>query len=288
MYSFKPLEDEDKKCAAGRQPTDGTCFTIEQLTKLAKGYNSTVKEDDKKIEIKNDKKYLLKELVDKLPKTCKDQLCILKEKYVNNIDNFDILYNTFRPKGPTYKFKWLSTSNINQIMIQYQEDPNYKDFIFLGAVPLDFQEINIPINFKKNGFNTFLNNLYNDNIKKIGIVFNLDKHYEPGSHWVASYADIEKNQVYFFDSYGKKPEKEIYQYITKIMDWIINKKNIQKKEIDYRHNTVRHQFKNSECGVYSCNFIIRLLKGETFENITSNITLDDKINTCRQKYFRFK
>ena len=33
--------------------------------------------------------------------------------------------------------------------------------------------------------------------KKIGIVFNLDKHNQPGSHWVALYTDLKANQVYF-------------------------------------------------------------------------------------------
>ena len=47
----------------------------------------------------------------------------------------------------------------------------------------------------------------------------------------------------------------------------------------------RHQYKNSECGVYSMNFIIRLLNGESFKNITENKTLDDPMNRCRDKYF---
>jgi hypothetical protein len=55
---------------------------------------------------------------------------------------------------------------------------------------------------------------------------------------------------------------------------------------DVRYNKKQHQFKNSECGVYSINFIIRLLKGETFNEITENITKDDEMNNCRNVYFR--
>ena len=51
------------------------------------------------------------------------------------------------------------------------------------------------------------------------------------------------------------------------------------------YNKHRHQYKGSECGVYSINFIIRLLDGETFEHITRNKTLDDEMNECRKKYF---
>ena len=60
-------------------------------------------------------------------------------------------------------------------------------------------------------------------------------------------------------------------------------KNLSK--FDIRFNNIQHQFKNSECGVYSINFIIRLAKGESFDNITNNITNDDEMNLCREVYF---
>jgi hypothetical protein len=33
------------------------------------------------------------------------------------------------------------------------------------------------------------------------------------------------------------------------------------------------------------NFILRLLKGESFFDITNNITKDDDVNKCREVYF---
>ena len=45
-------------------------------------------------------------------------------------------------------------------------------------------------------------------------------------------------------------------------------------KFDIRYNNVQHQFKNSECGVYSINFVIRLAQGETFNDIVNNITKD--------------
>ena len=141
--------------------------------------------------------------------------------------------------------------------------------------------------------------------KKIGYVFNLDEHWKSGSHWVAMYGDLDKNQLYFFDSYGKKPDKRVRTLAKRIAKWMykkdckkckdvsdsesvmnsVNAKNTfkNKVEVDYNHN--RHQYKNSECGVYSMNFIIRLLNGESFKNITENKTLDDPMNRCRDKYF---
>jgi hypothetical protein len=57
-------------------------------------------------------------------------------------------------------------------------------------------------------------------------------------------------------------------------------------EFDVRYNKIQHQFKNSECGVYSMNFIIRILEGDTFDDIINNITNDDKMNENRNIYFR--
>ena len=70
---------------------------------------------------------------------------------------------------------------------------------------------------------------------------------------------------------GKEKKNKIEQKIT---------------TIDYNRN--RHQYKNSECGVYSLNFILRLLNGHTFEEISKNKVLDDDINKCRDTYFRFE
>ena len=61
--------------------------------------------------------------------------------------------------------------------------------------------------------------------------------------------------------------------------------NNKLKGFDIRYNNIQHQFKNSECGVYSINFVIRLVKGETFDEIINNVTKDDKMNECRKTYF---
>lgn len=54
---------------------------------------------------------------------------------------------------------------------------------------------------------------------------------------------------------------------------------------DIRYSEIRNQYKNSECGVYSMNFIIRLLHGTKFNNIIEQEVPDDTINKCREIYF---
>jgi hypothetical protein len=306
---FNP-NDEFKKCAPNKKfdNYNYTCFSLKQLIKMSASYNKFTSNKDKQINLDTkDKKYLLKELIDKLPDTCKSQECLLKEEFVAVLNDFDLLYNTLRPLGPNEKTKWLSSSDINQIMVQYTF--KYPEYKFFGALPIDFETIEIPINYETNNFFKILYNMYTNEKYKIGFVLNLDKHNQSGSHWVALYSDLKNKQVYFFDSYGIKPKKEIVKLMSMIAYWININNTICKydnitftkydmlkftkgksnkfTDIDIQYNIIRHQFKHSECGVYSVNFILRLLNGHKFDTITKNITLDDEINNCREIYFRF-
>ena len=286
---LKKVIEDDTRCAPHIRYSDGSCFSLKQLIEIAKSYNKNNKD---KIIINNNKLYLVNQLKQKLSKICSSQTCWLKLDFIRNMNDKDINENTLRPKGPTKKYEWLNTIHINEVISQYHN--KYNDFLFLGAVPYDFEILPIlgitDINF---------NELINDNKTKIGLIINLDEHYKSGSHWVALYTDLLKGQVYYFDSYGKKPKKRIKQFVTKKIKFLYKRKynieldlnnNIsvlqeQLKSFDIRYNQVRHQFKNSECGVYSINFILRLVKGETFDNITNNITSDDEVNKCRKVYF---
>ena len=306
---FKP-KNEFRKCAPNKifDKKNDTCFNLDQVIKMVESYNNKQSNENNKIILnsnKLDKKILLDELTKKLDKTCNTQECLLKEDFVVKIDDFDLKFNTLRPLGPNNKTKWLSSSDINQIMIQYTI--KYNNFIFFGALPIDFEDIELPIDYTK--INTYFDNMYKDNKYKIGFVFNLDNSTQSGSHWVALYTDLKDKKIYFFDSYATQPKKQIIKLMSKIAYWMCinnpyNKKisfedykinfdneglTIKYKDfnIEIKYNTHRHQFKHSECGVYSVNFILRLLKGDKFKKITSEVTLDDDINKCRKTYFRF-
>jgi hypothetical protein len=274
------------KCAPGKNFTDNSCYTLDDLIKIAQEYNKIY---NNSIEIVNDKKTLLKSLVSEMKKTydCDDQVCWLNTNIMKNLSN--VKKYTFRPEGPKSKYKWLSTSNINDVMYQYENI--YPKFKFLGAVPYDFEELDF-YDFKKLNLNNF-SSMY----PYFGMVINLDPHYKSGSHWVSLYGDFNKKHVYFFDSFGNPPRKKIRKFIRKLVNFMYtnqyNKKiNFKSVELDdlkdfrIKFNHKQHQFKNSECGVYSMNFIIRLLKKETFDEIV-NEKLDDKfMNSCRNVYFR--
>jgi hypothetical protein len=282
----------DKKCAPGKKYKEGSCFTVNNLLSMAILINK--KHPEEYIELKEDKKYLLKK-INKFMKgyyDCNDQVCWLKTDLLEILDNNDINFFTFRPDGPEGKTGWLSTSDINNVMNQYEK--KYNDFKFFGAVPYDFEDLKFlkvsKINFKdlgKTGKN------------QLGMVVNLDKHNMKGSHWVAIYVNLEKEQIYFFDSFANQPGDLVKKFLGKCLKYMYKKRfntdltkndldeyNMNLDKFDVRYNSIRHQFKNSECGVYSMNFILRLLNGEDFDSITTNITKDDQMNECREIYFK--
>jgi hypothetical protein len=234
------------------------------------------------------------ELNNRFKNKCIDQLCWINQAKIKAWYKIQKLY--FRPHGPNRKLEWLSTTDINNVLEQYQNIHN--DFLFLGAVPYDFEELPIlnigDINFKE---------LENENKYQLGLVINLDDHTKGGSHWVALYINLKKYQIYFFDSVGKPPGKKIKRFIKKITKYLYKKKYNKKlslsllkkggnieginnlSKLDIKYNNIQHQFKNTECGVYSTNFIIRLLNGEQFNNIINNIIKDDKMNEFRKEIF---
>mgnify|MGYP006897233767 CR=1 FL=1 len=63
----------------------------------------------------------------------------MQQTFVTKLHDPEIKDNTFRPKGPQGKFEWLSTVDINKVMEQYHH--SHPDFKFLGAVPIDFDDL---------------------------------------------------------------------------------------------------------------------------------------------------
>jgi hypothetical protein len=300
------METKIDKCAPSKKFENGSCFSLESLKLIASKYNEKNKLDQ--INISDNKEDLVKQLTKAFSSSCNSQVCWLRLDLVKSIKNEDIHDDTFRPSGPAKKYDWLSTTNINDVVSQYEE--KYDDFVFLGAVPNDFEELPI-LGLSNINFDDFIK----DKKTKLGLVINLDTHNQSGSHWVALYTDLLKNKIYYFDSVGKKPGKRIKKFNNRILKYMYNKKynkeinideiigllnktnknvstkyykmlNNKLKDFDIRYNNIQHQQNDSECGVYSINFILRMVKGEKFDEITKNITSDEEVNKCRKVYFR--
>jgi hypothetical protein len=272
-------------CAPGIKYEGGSCITLDVIEEMFNTYNS---ENKIKIIIEPNilkmkqynpityKKYLVDILNAKLKSKCDNQLCWLGLpifKKMNKEEYIDLKFKTFKPEGPL-KHEWLSNIDIQKIFIQYED--YYKEFKFLGAVPRDFDEIDI-YKFSYLNYDEFVNS----GKSKIGIIFNHDKSNSGGSHWVSMFVDLLKGKIYYFDSVGSNPKKEIRFLISKFEEYFKNKNITIEKKI----NNVQHQQKDSECGVYAVSFILRILDGETFDEISKNVISDDDVNLCRKKYF---
>ena len=279
----KKTKKNKSKCSPKNKDNNFSCFSKKSLIKILNQWNNYY--GDKIIfSNKNTIQELWNKLDNMLKDKCNSEWCWIEQEFVKQMHDNELSKNTFRPKMPkkwyTHPREWLTTTDIENVMKQYEK--KYDDFKFIGPVPIDFDYKPNPGQCIVNELCKInLNNLVNKGMNKLGIVFNLDEHDEPGSHWVALYTDISKGGVYYFDSYGMEPPEEI----ELLMNRLTSQGKTHNSNMKKYYNKVRHQFKNSECGVYSMHFIINLLEGKTFEDVTKNIIKDDDMLKNRDLYY---
>ena len=271
----------EKFCSPGQQTHSGnTCFDNKALINIIKSWN-THNTDNKVIYNKKDSvNSLWVKINNKFKGDCDNELCWMEQSFIDNKK----YKQYFRPSIPTEwsskPREWLSTININHVLTQY--DTKYKDFMFIGTVPIDFDDELAPGNCVVNELcKVNINTFFQNNIRRIGIVFNLDKHTEDGSHWVALFCNFKKKEICYFDSYGIAPPTEINTLMLKLKEQA-TKHNINMK---LKYNKVRHQYKNTECGIYCINFIVKLLEGRGFETHCNKIIDDDTMFKNRNVFF---
>jgi hypothetical protein len=267
-----------------------SCFDFDSLVKIVTGWNKQHHEDIIKIpKINNEsnKKKLWKEIDVRLKDKCTSEWCWIEQEFVKRVGSKELESN-FRPKMPrSWKknpYEWLSSVDIQSVMAQYEE--KYPEFYFIGPVPIDFD-------YRENMGQCVVDELCNINIAnllkngttKVGVIFNLDKHDQPGSHWIALFMDIKEHIICFFDSYGHEPPNEIKVLIDRLQKQASELPPPDNFKFTYNCNKTRHQYEHSECGVYSIYFVIQLLeKKKTFNELQSRIP-DEFVNKKRKYFF---
>jgi hypothetical protein len=187
-----------------------------------------------------------------------------------------------KPKSPTSWITkptdWLSDKDIDEVEKEFMV--LIKEYKFLGCVSIDF-DLKSPEGkcIVDALCSTQLKELYKTGKTKIGIVFNTDVHTGSGEHWMALYCDISPEvepRITFFDSYSEKPSKEIKRLMLRWKDeWDSTK--IHNKKMETTYNSTRHQYKNSECGMYCLYFHYCCL---------NNIPMDESIPDIVMNSFR--
>lgn len=253
-----------------------TCLDHNSLMKIVNGLGIKIP--------KNASDFQIWRLIQKrMAKTCNNEMCWIEKSNLDHYEKNKIIEH-YKPKKPdvwnSRPTEWLDTNNIENVLNQYQR--KHKNFYFVGAVPIDFDHRYSPTNCVVNELcNISVRNLLKKGKSNLGVVFNLDKHDEPGSHWVGTFARLNRGEVGYFDSYGYAAPREVVALMEKIKQQCSE----LKQRVTLKFNKIRHQRKNSECGVYSINFIIKMLEGHDFDTICRNVIDDDTMNSYRNSFF---
>jgi hypothetical protein len=258
-----------------------SCYTSQALHKLRDIWNS--RHPDIKITSNN-----TREIWDKLRSlmstSCNKESCWLKHKCIKEGVDKSIINNTFAPLQPVeWKRKpneWLSSVDIQKVMKQYEKA--YKCFEFIGPSPIDFDEHKLYGECVWEELCKFdLLDTIKDGKTKIGIIFNLDTHDKSGSHWVGMFINTKKRVIVYMDSYGDKPPKEV----TELAERIQKQSQLIGPMYEYEKTTMRHQYSNSECGMYCLYFIIEQVKGRDWKYFNNYKIKDKKMKRLRKIYF---
>lgn len=300
------------QCSAGKNKLPYTCYSPKTLHSMKQLWNA--RHPDSPIHT-NDTRTIWEELREKLEPTCNQEMCWMEQHFMKGGVDKELKDFTFAPPVPeTWKKnpeEWLSSVDILRVMSQYEKE--YPCFEFLGPSPIDYDTQKMYgecvweelCNFS---LQTHLKN----GKRKIGVIFNLDPHYKEGSHWVALFIYIPKEEmmrvqgkrgstskkgkenekkagIYYFDSYGEKAEPQI----RKFMNTVEKQAQQLRIPISKKENNRRHQYSESECGMFSMYFILRMLFADgdmelanDADKMFSTVSLKNKIPDKHMKELR--
>ena len=202
--------------------------------------------------------------------------------------------DTFAPEAPKSWIRdpdeWLSSEEIENVMKQYEE--KFPAFEFLGPSPSDYSAPKVAgVCVWEELCNFSLKKYVDGGTHKIGVIFNTDPHTEDGAHWVSLFINIDprsdshkaNNYIFFFDSTGDRPQKEIRKFIETVAQQGLAL-GIRFKQFV---NRKQHQKRNTECGMYSLFMIVNLIKGtRTPEELMQGDRIPDgHMLEFRKEYF---
>jgi len=266
-----------KHCSPFKKRLEYSCLSHKALLSVARALNK-IKGITIKYKLLSDK-----QLYDKVCHIirhkfkCKTEACWLNiRKIMNNLskNEADYFRKYFRPHMPKELIKdyseWISNFDIEAVLNQYHADLD--NFYSYGAIPIDFNKCSVS-NLCKINIETHMDKGEHN----IGIIFNTDESDEPGKHWISMYIDTMgknlNNQpgIYFFDSFGSNPMKEIKELIKKLQDQG-KKKNI---EFIVANNDKSFQNNSFSCGFYCMHFMEHMIRGLPFNKYLGS-GLNDK------------
>ena len=267
--------DNTTECKDGK---DGICFDKNQVDKIAELINipNKIAPIEEKIE------------TIKTATGCDSQRCIVESDIVRNSftsEFVDELESNLKAKGPKNSTEWLNNYNINEKLAELKE--KHPDFEYYDTTMDDYAQVG----HKLANIEIIKNDLYNK--KAVACVINTDTYKSCqyggtcGQHWVCIFFDGRMKDIIsleYFDSVGKPPSTNILKLMTDC------KNGINACECNIHVNQVRHQQKNTECGVYCLFYIMFRLENMDVEpndifNDAGDTVRDDQMIKFRRSLF---
>ena len=210
----------------------------------------------------------------------------------------DVRFLPMKPRS-WYKNKhtWLSNIDIENVMNHYAAAPRYK-YDFVGVFAVDFAEKDINGSCKFDSHCDIDLTKYRTKSKWkkcfIGMIINLDKHDQPGSHWTSMFivmdASLPSYGIYYYDSVGNDLPNMVKPFVTNVQEQLKYIKNGVVPKIIV--NTKVFQTGNSECGMFAITYQIKWLTllcknplKTTEKNVLDGTMTDKNMNKNRDKFF---
>jgi len=201
------------------------------------------------------------------------------------------LNTRFKPVGPRDSLKLIDNYNIFSVQSQWmREFPHYFAFDF---AMIDFDKTNDPL------FTTDIADILQGKVEAdfgdhkefrkcdcISCVLNTDVSTGRGKHWICVFVDCRSPEwtIEFYNSTGRPPAKSILRWMEKTYASLRDYSGLEPKRIIV--TTVKHQQKNTECGVYSLFYIRKRLDGVPYTFFMKDRIDDDSVSEFRKYLFR--
>ena len=181
----------------GKTVSPNSCMTPLMLEKIKKIYNHNYAANSSEKIVSTDAVGIYHEL--KKKHLCETERCMIKKALGNKHSHLydQIMKEMEAPEHPDDWKKnpneWLSNIDINLVMKQYEK--TYPEFLFLGPTSINFDE-----RVSNGGSGCVGNEICHLMLaklmamkplkRKVGMVFNLSRNDQPGSHWVSLFLHL--------------------------------------------------------------------------------------------------
>lgn len=254
-----------------------TCFSRVALLRMIETWNQKHPEDRISFSRSDSVSILWERLDEKMHGQCSHEQCWEHEMGGGGGSDGEV---PFLPPMPSVwhekPTEWLTSVDIRKVMKQYEK--TFSDFLFIGPVPIDFDSQNTMGQCVVEELCRLnVSRLRQQKKFRIGIIFNMDRHDEPGSHWVASFLNLQSPPVLiYFDSTADLPPDEIRVFLRRMEE--------EMKTQAVLHD-VRFQFKDTECGIYCVYFLAQMLAGRSYAEFKADRIDDAMMNRMREEFF---